>query len=196
MAKKTPQPANPLADQMAADAAEQDVAPDVLARITTTAHDLQKLQHRIEVGNKLLEDLSKQASDLANNVLPNLMDEAGVKNLTLDDGAVVTREEAVYASLPKDKRAVACTWLVKHGYGGLVKNQFAIVLPRGSDVAAKRVAALLKKARVKFEFGQTVHANTLLAFVKESIAAGRKLTPAITYHVQPVVRVKVPTTHG
>jgi hypothetical protein len=189
MVKKT-QAANPLAEQMAADAAAQDVSPDVLARITTTAHELKQLLHRIAGGEKLLQDLQGQVSRIRNEVLPGLMDEAGVKDLTLDDGAQIVRGEEVYASLAKEKRKAACDWLVKHGYGGLVKNQFSIALPRGSTPEAQRIAALLRKARVKFEFGQTVHASTLLAFVKESIEAGRKLPPTITVHVQPVVRVK------
>lgn len=185
-----PKTDNPLAAQMAADAAAIDVAPDTLARITTTAHELQAAESLVAQVECDLKEAQATVSRLRNEVLPALMDEAGVKELVLDDGAKVTRNEEVYASLAKDKRAAACAWLVKNGYGGLVKNQFAIALPRGDTKAATALSALLKKAKVKFEFFQTVHAQTLLAFVRESIEAGRKLPPTITYHVQPSVKVK------
>lgn len=181
-----------LDEELLADAALQDVSPDTLARITTTAHQLRQVQHRLSVAEKAVEELAAEARRLSNELLPSLMDEAGTLTLTLDDHTTVTRTESVYASLAKDKREVACAWLCKHGYDGLVKNAFAIQMPRGSTKEAARVAAVLKKAKVRFEFSQTVHPQTLLAFVKESLEAGRKLPPSITYHVQPTVVVKIP----
>ena len=183
--------ADNIDDLLVEDASSQEIAPDTLAQITTSAHELQQVRKRIANGMQLLEELQNEELRLSTEVLPQLLDTAGVSKLTLDDGEEISREENVFASLAKDKATAACAWLEKHGYGGIVKGQFIIPLPKGNPKAIAKIRAALKKTRIKFEEVVSVHPQTLKAFVRESLEESRDLSRSqITYHVQPTVKLK------
>ena len=174
------------------DSLSVEVGPDKLAQITTTAADLVEQQKRVTVLEARLEEANAEVKRLAEQVLPTLMDEAGVQSLGLEGGDTLKREEAVFASMSKANAPMACDWLEENGYGALVKTSIVIPLDKGDTKTRKKVLALLTKARVGFDETMGVHPGTLTAFVKESLAEGRELPKSITYHVQPRVVIKHP----
>jgi hypothetical protein len=127
---------------------------------------------------------------LSEQVLPGLMDEASLKDFTLENGTMIERTEAVYASISKDRSKAACAWLIKNGYGDIVKSLVSIALPRGSIEAFKKIEKLLKTNKVAYEYTQSVHFQTLQAFVRESLEAGRSLTKEISVEVKALARIK------
>lgn len=169
------------------------VVHDLLARITGTAQALRDAQGEVLRLTEQLATASARVLELRIKQLPALMDEAQVSMLALDDDAstYIERGEEVYASISKANTESACAWLDANGYGSLIKNAIVVELPRGERALAKKAATALRKAGVEYEELSSVHAQTLKAFVRESLAAGRALPPAITYHVQPVVDLKV-----
>lgn len=183
-----------LVDAMIAEdaTAPPPVAHDLLARITETARTLRDAQGEVQALTEQLATASARVLELRIKQLPALMDEAQVSMLALDDDAntYIERAEEVYASISKANAAQACAWLDANGYGSLVKSSIVVELPRGERALAKKAATALRKAGIEYEEQSGVHAQTLKAFVRESLAAGRALPPAITYHVQPVVDLK------
>jgi hypothetical protein len=117
------------------------------------------------------------------------MDEATLKELTLVDDYSITRTENVYASITKANKAEATQWLESHGYGDLVKYSLTLPLTRGDKAGAAKVRALLTKAKVEYVEESSVHAQTLLAFVKESIREVRPLPASISVHTEPAVQL-------
>lgn len=172
-----------LEDQIA----DETAAPDKLAVIVDKAHELQGVKRRIAQAEAEVERLNKERETLEFGVLPALMDEARLREFTLDDGYKILRDEAVFVSLSKDNAPTACAWLTKHGYGAIVKTQFEIVIPKGPEApkVAAFVRTLLAKNKLEFQYSQGVHPQTLKAFVKESIEQCRKLTPTISVHQKP-----------
>lgn len=189
-AKKTTAATAELDRQIAADASEQDVAPDALARITDATGKLLELDAYIAGLERELKKHEEERRRLAESVLPSLMDEADVASLTLADGVSVLRSEQVFASIAKANAEAATSWLIAHGHGALVKDAFTIPLDKGDTKLAAKVTALLTKAGIGFERRSSVHPQTLVAFVKESLAQGRSLPKAITHHVQPCIVIK------
>lgn len=178
--------------EIAADAANEAPTRDMLSLITATAHQMKQHQGKAE---KLTEEAAveqKEARRLAEQVLPPLMDEAGVTDVGLDDDTMITRAEEYYASISQENQSEASAWLDKNGYGSLLKMAIIIPVDKGDTRATKTICALLKKARVGFAVKSSVHGATLKAFVKESLTMNppRALPDAITHHVQPVVVLK------
>jgi len=175
---------------LAEDAAATPVAPDTLARIREQAVLLDKLERDARSFTAEAEACEKEARRIAEHVLPQLMDEAGLPAIELDDDTRIERGEDVYASISAANAPAATAWLEKNGYGSLVKFGFVIAVDKGDTKLAAHIRGVLVKARIGYEEKGGVHAATLTAFVKEAISAGRSLPPSITHHVQPRVRVK------
>lgn len=175
---------------LAEDAAATPIAPDTLARIREQAVLLDKLERDARELTQQAEECEKEARRIAETVLPQLMDEAGLPAIELDDDTRIERGEDVYASISAANAADATAWLEKNGYGAIVKFGFVIPVDKGDTKLADHIRGVLTKARIGYEEKGGVHAATLTAFVKEALTAGRPLPKSITHHVQPRVRVK------
>lgn len=180
--------------EIAADAASAAPSPDILSRITYNGNTLLDLR-------KAFIDLTNQATKIAESIavmeqqtLPALFDEAGVKIVGLDDadGHVMERAENVFASISKDNAAAAAAWLIKNGYGAIVKAKILVELEKEETKLLGIVRTALNEENIAFEESSAVNAATLKAFVKERLAAGTVLPSSISFHVQPIVTVKVP----
>lgn len=178
-----------LLQEMEADAATPAATPDQLQQIKDQARLMaQKVAEAKELEAKA-EVLVKEARKLAEEVLPNLMDSAGVKMLGLDDQTVIKRDEQVYASVSKVNAPAATEWLEDNGYGALVRYELTIPLEKGDTKLAKKITSVLTKNKIGFVESVGVHPQTLLAFVRESLKEGRALPTTITHHIQPVVKI-------
>jgi hypothetical protein len=187
-----------LDSMIAEDASQQSATPDMLAKITTTAHDLKAAQLKQAQIAAELEKQSNLVKQLEQQTLPSLMDEAGMKSFTLDDGTFLERAEEIYPSISKANKPEACKWMIENGFDALVKNFLNIPLPRGEAKNVKKITTVLRKAKIAFELSHDIHPQTLKAFVRESLEESRELPGTITVHVQPCVKMKVkeskPTT--
>lgn len=135
--------------------------PDLAVAATEYA-DLTRRKRELERQlNFVKEDLTRRETVLAEKLA-----EAGLQQLKTDDGTVIYRNEALFASLVKDEdgeHAGAVTALRGHGLGWLVK--------------------------------ETVNANTLRSWVKEQEQSGEglpaELRPWLKVTRQPRVGVRV-----
>lgn len=180
-----------LEAELLEDSKDVQVKPDLLARIMESVTKMSQIATRIKKGNELLAELQQEYTLLEQQTLPSLMDEAGTKKIALLDDVEIERTEAVYASIPKAKMQDACKWLEDNKFGALVKYSFEVALDKGSTKEAQRVRKALKALKIDWREGSTVHSSTLGAFVRESLAEGRKLTPLISVHQQPIVKLTV-----
>lgn len=168
------------------------VPEDRLARITSAVAQLQGHQQQL---NALQEQAGKHAQDikrLQEEVLPGLMDEAGVPELTLEDGQRVVRGEEVYTNISADNASAAAKWLEDNGYGAIVRSRIVVEFEKGDAKTSAAACKALDKARVGYALTSAVHPATLKAFVKESLEAGRLLPATISVHTQPKVQLKAP----
>jgi hypothetical protein len=194
MARKSSKTSTATVDELIAQdtAAPRALSSELLHRITSTAALLRDAKANLAKAEVVMEEWKGVVRRLREQTLPALLDEAQVSSLGLQDadGTIVEKSEEVYASLSKDKAPAACAWLDEHGYGALIKSEVVVEAPRGDRQTAIAAMNALRKAKVSFVERSTVHPQTLKAFVRESLAEGRVLSPDITYHTVPVVDLK------
>jgi len=165
-------------------------SPDLLTRIVAAAQALKDHKRKqLEFEDKAQEE-KNAAFLLETDVLPSMMDEAAIPELTLDTLERVIREDEVYASISKDNMQKAIRWLDQHGYGSIVKSQLIIPLDRSNPERVETIKKLLISKRIDFEAAGSVHAQTLKAFAKESVQEERQLCAEISVHVQAIVKIK------
>ena len=183
---------NELDEEMANDAKSVQANPDQLAKIIAASADLREQIRRIAFLEGKMEEAVKEKRRLEFEVLPGLMDGAGVLDLGLDTEERLVRENDIHASIPEKGMDKAVAWLDKNNLGSLVKAQFVVPIDKGDTKTRDRIATLLKKAKVEFALNSSIHAQTLKAFVRESVANGRKLPASFSVHIQPVVHIRAP----
>lgn len=192
---------NAIDDMLVSDAAATKQVPaDKLTVIMAQAAELRMITQRIAKGVQVMGLLLEQQKILQENVLPNLMAEAGLKVLQLVEGDVLEVEDKVYASISKKNQALAAEQLEAGGHGAIVKRGFMVEIDKGNMKAYKLVRRTIKtlmtKAAVKqgvfVEERCNVHAQTLLAYVRERIRDAKPIPKAITHHEQPTVTLAQP----
>ncbi len=187
-ATPTPPPAE-LPAEMQALLGADSVPPgrDKLDAIVQDAAQVLVRTARIEQLKKELEDEQEALRLLKEQTLPTLMDEAQIKSIGIDEDYTLERQDHVFANITVANAPKACAWLQKNGYGAIVKAEFKITVAKGDEKTQQRIRNGLTKAKIAFEERQGVHAQTLNAFVRESLASGRKLpSKLIGVHCQPV----------
>ncbi len=168
--------------------------PELVKRIWETARELYRKLKEIAKLTAELEDATAEVRRLQETVLPDMLSQAQTKELTSETGVKLEKKDKVYASISKENEGPANAWLEKQGFGALIRSSFEIPLDKGDTKTRKLLRALLKKAKVAFAEKSSVHHQTLLAFVRESIEKARQLPESIKYHVQPIVEIKLPKT--
>lgn len=180
-----------LADEMEADA---DAAPqppaDKLTVIVAQAANLREQQKKVIEHVALADDAKKEAFRISTVVLPPLMDEVSIKELSLEGEDRLCRETDVYTSIATANMTKAIAWLDKHNYGAIVKSVIIIPLDRANPKRMAAIRKLLISRKIEYEESGKIHAQTLTAFGKESVEEGRKLCKEISTHVQPVVKIR------
>lgn len=181
-----------LNDMIAADADAPEVKPDMLARIVSTAEEMRLTQAKADELTAKAAECTAAVKRLSEEVLPSLMDEAGVKQLALEDDYSLERGENVYSSISAANAPAAAAWLEKNGYGAIIKARIGIEFEKGDTKMIAAVVKALKSVKANYDLREGVHPQTLRAFVRESLEVGRKLPASIAVHIQPVVSLKPP----
>ncbi len=174
----------------------ENISTDLMQRITDTTNRLLAVRQRINSAEANLAGLKKEEDTLAHSVLPSLLDEAHVKDMTLDNNLRLIRKEDVYASIAKDRLVAAANWLQSHGYGAIVKSLIAVQFEKGDTKLAIETRKALSTAGISYQESFSIHPQTLRAFVREAIEQGRPLPDTINYHTQTTVDVKLLKEHA
>ena len=155
------------------DATPEHHATDTLTRVAQLSALLARQDAEIKAATSALASAKEARERTANEDLPQLMAELGLKELKLEDGSAVSIEDFVACAISEDNRAEAVAWLRKNKYDGLLKTELALQFGRGEDATAAKLAKKIEKlAERTVELSCGVHPQTLKAFIKERIAAG------------------------
>jgi len=138
-----------------------------IAQLVTKQLALQDaLQKKEEEYNVIVKALRTVQEDL----LPSLMDEAGLKTITLSDGHSVKVSPDLSVSIPKDNKESCYAWLKDHGAEGIIKSDVSLTFDRGELKEAEVCIKALKKLGYDASVREVVHASTLKATLKEFMA--------------------------
>ena len=160
------------------------------AKISATATKMQELQKTIAS----LEDDLKQAKEVLRVVeeqeLPEAMQAANLKEIKLTNGAKVTINEFHKGYISEKNCEKAHAWLLQNNHGGIIKHE--VNLKFGKDEGDKAADAVqsLKQKGLDPAVKESVHPQTLNAFVKEQMTSGKDL-PADLFGIFVGSRAKI-----
>jgi hypothetical protein len=146
-----------------------------------------------------LEAATKKAKHIAESRMPAMMEAVGMKEMKLANGMIIEIEERIHGSIPKAQLPAAHAWLRENGHASLIKNEVKFSFGRGEDELRDRLFAAIDHAvqtgelpkRPDMDVKEAVNHQTLNAFVREQLKAGRELpVDLIPVHRQPVAKVR------
>jgi hypothetical protein len=178
-----------------------------LFAIAVSASQQQQLEADVATKEKELAELKASLAQVVEHDLPDAMAAVGMTDFTLDNGYRVTVADEYYANIPSpdsdkpellERRFAAFAWLHIH-HPDLPKAQIVIEAGRGEQEKANRVMNGLDKAGIPYRTMETVHFQTLKAFVKEQMNMEHPNGEAFPEHlfgvcVKRVAKVKPATT--
>lgn len=143
-------------------------------QLSQLVRSLRNVEQQIEDAENHIKSLKQEKHRLSVENIPALMDEMGVERLDVD-GLTVERKMIVSASIPKDRKDEAFSWLRENGLDDIIKNDVTCSFGKGQDNSAKNVIAILQEAGFDPATKTHVHPSTLKAFVKERITDGKPI---------------------
>lgn len=164
-----------MSDDLYADYRHGDNLKAMLSGLALDLVDAQKLAE-----DKKLEWEAAQAvvTDLSEKVIPSAAE--GLEgDFLMDDGRKLQIKEVVSASISGGKRLPAIKWLDDNGYGSIVKHQVVFHFDRNRNELyqdfMEHIQSFIDKDRLVMTEEHNVHAQTLMAWVREKLKEGIEL---------------------
>jgi len=170
----------------------EDVAPssNEIGAVADMAQRVLDLEDEI---NRLEDALKQKKQDLkvlAEQDLPELMQELNIKDFTLSNGAKVEIKDVIQASVPsqgsidraktEDQRVElqmlqqqCFEWLRANGLGDLIKSNVEVQFGRNEDEACNAFTEELRDRKIYYKRAVGVHPQSLNATLKERLSEGK-----------------------
>ena len=170
-------------------------APVDLVKVQQQAAQLLDAAEEVARCEMNLTEAQGRVKRLAEEVIPELFERAGLEEIKIAGGITVALKQIVAGSIPKGQEETAFDWMESNGFGALVKRIFTIKFGRADEKWAdkfQRDCAQRKKplnlARVK-----KVEPATLQKFIRDQHAEGRELPEgAFSVFEKTVATLKIP----
>ncbi len=180
-------------DQFFQDSEVPIVAPtdQALSRVRDLVRRQQELEKLIDHLENELKVAKEDLIQVQENDLPTALQEYGLTSFTLNDGSRISIRQEYYSTIKDEHRGAAFSWLEDHGHADLIKHDVVMSFTKGQDEYAQAAMDLLKQNNLLYHDKKHVHPQTLRAFVREQIEAGKEL-PLDTFsvHVRQVARIQ------
>ena len=144
----------------------------------------------VEAAEVALKVLKEKARYFREEAIPSAMHELGIKEYTLETGEKLRITQEVYLSIPKAMQTQAYAWLEDNGFGGLLKLSLGLEYGKGEKQLAVAMYESLVEQGLRPSLSEGVHSQTLKAFAKEQISAGKPF-PIDLFGAMPVWVAKI-----
>ncbi len=139
-----------------------------MSELTELADTLVELDSAVIEAEAALSELKQKRKTIAEEHLPQLMEQAGIETLKLSSGKKIAVQDFVDARI-KDP-IVAFDWLRETNNESIIKNQITIALGRNEDERAQEIVNKLKREYdIDADQRVTVHNMTLKSFCKDAL---------------------------
>lgn len=169
---------NDVLAMAAADAAKPEVTEDKLDRIRHFGALQRQIVKAIADLENSLELQKEKLRRIVEQDLPEAMDAVGMLSFTLDDGAKISVKPFYSASISEERKDEAFDWLKENDFDGLIKADVSVKFGKGEFEVAQEFLNFIRGFNQKTidpEYKESVHWQTLRAFVKEQIEGGHPL---------------------
>ena len=143
------------------------VEADDLATLKELGDTLNGLNNQVILAEEEVSKLKATRKQVAEELIPDLMNKVGLKLVQLEDGTKIKVDEFVDARI-KDAN-IAFDWLRETNNESIIKNQISVSMGRGDDARAQQIIELLKENDVEADLKITVHNQTLKAFCRDAL---------------------------
>lgn len=140
-----------------------------LANLMAHAEQMREIKEQIEDLEGSLSALNKHYNHIAQEIIPNMLDELGMKTFELQDGSVIKVKEFISGSLPKDPEQfnVAVQWLKDNDLESILKTDVTLKFNKGEDNLSKNAIGMLEQNGYEPEVKYGVHPQTLYSSLRE-----------------------------
>ena len=147
---------------------EDNVEQSDLAEIRQLGDTLNELDQKILQAEAEVSNLKQRRKQVAEELLPDLMNKCGLSLIQLNNGAKIQINEFVDARI-KDPD-VAFQWLRDTNNDSIIKNDITVSLGKGDDALAQQVIATLKESHdIDAQVRIGIHNMTLKSFCKDAL---------------------------
>jgi hypothetical protein len=169
-----------LAEAYAQEEAVSQVAPaeDRVRQLQRLILGMSQLELRKLELEQELETVGKEYRTYADNLVPEMMAELGMKQVTTAGGAIVTVSEEVRASFPKEpqRQATAFQWLKDTGNDGLIRREIKVSYGRDSTEWAELLVQKMEEWGVAqhgvIDQKWSINHRSMLAFIRSALRDG------------------------
>jgi hypothetical protein len=138
---------------------EQPETLKTLMALCSTLDELVAYKEKLE---DYLKENGERIQQLSTKLIPDMMMSIGMSEVTLNTGRKIALKPDIHTSVSKERMPYALAWLRQHNMDSIAKQSIKL------DVA---FAEAIEQTGMPFTREATIHPSTLLAFVKERLAA-------------------------
>ena len=146
-----------------------------LKDISQSCKKLLETQKEIEKMEEVIKELKEEEKTISEEVIPNLMQEAGVSMIKTEDGKTVKVSQFYAARIPESKKDEAFDWLRENDAGDMIKNIVSLNFGKSEDAAAAALVEELIQRKLNVSQKMKVEPMTLKSYVKTEIEKGRSV---------------------
>ena len=144
------------------------------AHITNLAREVRLLESQMADLQDQLKELGKRKLAIETQKLPDLLKQAGVKEITTLEGLKVSTKFVV-GSIPAESKEQAYEWLDQNGHSDIIKRNLALQFQKGQSQQAEKAREALAEMGFEPTIKMDVHPQTFMAFAREQINNGKML---------------------
>ena len=167
-----------------------NIKTDEVKEISQACQKLTSQNKKVEDLQNLLKQEEEEARRLSEEVIPTLMQQAGVSSIKLEDGSSVEVSPYYYAKIPEDKKGEAFDCLRQNNFGDLIKNNVSVSFGKGEDSNAAELKAILEAKGLVVDQKQDIHWQTLRGFVREQMEKNQNI-PSEMFGLYVANRTKI-----
>ena len=164
------------------DEPQEEAPPATLERLISLATESKTLEEEILADTIALSEKQDKLSKILMERIPDIMDELALEDFKMLDGSKITVKKDVKASISEERKPAAFAWLRQNDFDGIIKTNVSAAFGKGETEQAEQARAALVAAGFEATVAESVHYQTLKAFVKERLEAGTKI-PMETFGV-------------
>ncbi len=144
------------------------------ADITNLAQEVRTLETEMAELAEATKKLAMRKNEIEGRLLPDLMHQAGVSEITTLSGLKVSTKFIVGA-IPAQAKDDAFQWLDDNGHSDLIKRNLSLKFDKGASEKAEEARKQLTEMGFDPEMKLDVHPQTFMAFAREQIKTGKML---------------------
>ena len=169
---------------------EKSINDTSLKNLTSRSEELEELLSKFADLEEQMGKLKAKTRELSEIIIPNMLSELGLSEITLKDGNKITTTTYYSARITDENREEAFAWLDENGFSDIIKNTVSVSFGREEDDSAKKLAEELEDNGFSTAQKKWVEPMTLKAFVREQVEKGSDL-PLETFNVYIGQKTKV-----